>query len=172
MKVFTRRGRDWARRFKNVANDAWHIKAGSAILDGEIVVPAADGTTDFSGLQNELKGKSTSIVLVAFNLLYLNGREPRKLPLLQRKAELKKIIAGTEIEFIENFEIDGCEMFAHACKVGPEGVVSKVRDGKIAQRFKRQYAKLTSDEVMVFALLRKRLGCPEARRLSPAYQSA
>jgi bifunctional non-homologous end joining protein LigD len=38
-----------------------------------VVVPAADGTTDFSVLQNELKGKSTSIVMVAFDLLYLNA---------------------------------------------------------------------------------------------------
>ena len=91
-------------------------------------MPAADGTTDFSVLQNELKGKSTSIVLVAFDLLYLNGRDLRKLPLLQRKAELKKIIAGTDIQFSESFEIEGREMFAHACKLGLEGVVSKVRD--------------------------------------------
>jgi bifunctional non-homologous end joining protein LigD len=47
--------------------------AASAIIDGEIVVPATDGTTDFSVLQNELKGKSTKIVLVAFDLLYLHG---------------------------------------------------------------------------------------------------
>jgi bifunctional non-homologous end joining protein LigD len=58
VKVFTRRGHDWTRRFKKVARDAWHIKAGSAIIDGEIVVPAADGSTDFSVLQNELKGGS------------------------------------------------------------------------------------------------------------------
>ena len=56
IKIFTRRGHDWTHRFKKVAHDAWHIKAGSAIVDGEIVVPAADGTTDFSVLQNELKG--------------------------------------------------------------------------------------------------------------------
>jgi bifunctional non-homologous end joining protein LigD len=50
--VFTRRGNDWTKRFKKVAADAWHIAAGSAIIDGEIVVPAADGTTDYSVLQN------------------------------------------------------------------------------------------------------------------------
>ncbi len=66
VQIFTRRGHDWTHRFKKVAHDAWHIKAGSAVIDGEIVVPAADGTTDFAVLQNELKGKSTSIVLVAF----------------------------------------------------------------------------------------------------------
>ena len=105
------------------------IKATSAVVDGEIVVPAADGTTDFSVLQNELKGKSTKIVLVAFDLLYLNGRDLRKLPLIQRKAELRKIVDGTEVQFSESFEIEGREMFAHACKLGLEGVVSKVRDG-------------------------------------------
>ncbi len=56
IKVFTRRGHDWTHRFKKIASDAWHISAGSAIIDGEVVVPAADGTTDFSVLQNELKG--------------------------------------------------------------------------------------------------------------------
>jgi bifunctional non-homologous end joining protein LigD len=42
---------------------------------------------------------------------------------------LKKVIAGTGFQFSESFEIDGGEMFAHACKLGLEGVVSKVRDG-------------------------------------------
>lgn len=128
VKVFTRRGHDWTNRFKKVAHDAWRIKARSAVVDGEIVVPAADGTTDFSVLQNELKGKSTKIVLVAFDVLYLDGRDLRKLPLHQRKAALKKIISGTDIQFSESFEIEGADMFAHACKLGLEGVVSKVRD--------------------------------------------
>ena len=69
VKVFTRRGNDWTTRFKKIADDAWHINAGSAIIDGEVVVPSANGTTDFSVLQNELKGKSTKIVMVAFDLL-------------------------------------------------------------------------------------------------------
>jgi bifunctional non-homologous end joining protein LigD len=92
------------------------------------VVPAKDGSTDFSVLQNELKGSSKSIVLVAFDLLYLNGRDIRKEPLVRRKAELKKIIAGTDVQFSESFEIEGAEMSAHACNLGLEGVVSKVRD--------------------------------------------
>ncbi|MBB4377311.1 non-homologous end-joining DNA ligase [Bradyrhizobium sp. SBR1B] len=143
VKVFTRRGHDWTNRFKKVADDAWHIKAGSAIVDGEIVVPAADGTTDFSVLQNELKGRSTSIVLLAFDLLYLNGRDLRKLPLFQRKTELKKIIDGTEIQFSESFELEGREMFEHACKIGLEGVVSKVRDSEYASGRGKNWVKKT-----------------------------
>src|SRR3984885_5775996 len=130
VKVFTRRGHDWTNRFKKIASDAWHISAGSAIIDGEVVAPAADGTTDFSVLQNELKGRSTKIVMVAFDLLYLNGHDLRKLPLIDRKALLKKMIADTDIQFSESFEVDGQEMFKHACKTGLEGVVSKVRDSK------------------------------------------
>jgi bifunctional non-homologous end joining protein LigD len=143
VKVFTRRGNNWTKRFRKVANDAWHIKAGSAIVDGEIVVPAADGSTDFSVLQNELKGSSTRIVLIAFDLLYLNGRDIRKLPLFRRKAELKKIIAGTDVQFSESFEIEGREMFAHACKLGLEGVVSKVRDSAYASGRGNNWVKKT-----------------------------
>src|ERR1700722_14542664 len=66
VKVFTRRGNDWTKRFKKIGDDAGRINAGSAIIDGEVVVPAANGTADFSVLQNELKGKSTKLVMVAF----------------------------------------------------------------------------------------------------------
>jgi hypothetical protein len=78
--------------------------------------------------RSQLKGASTKIVLVAFDLLYLNGRDLRNVPLLERKAALKKIITGSDLQLSDSFEIDGREMFTHACKMGLEGVVSKVRD--------------------------------------------
>jgi bifunctional non-homologous end joining protein LigD len=122
VKVFTRRGNDWTRRFKKIADDAFLISVASAIIDGEIVVPTADRTTDFSVLQNQLRGKSDKIVMVAFDLLYLNGYDLRKLPLIERKAHLKKQIVKTAIQFSESFEVDGREMFKHACSIGLEGV--------------------------------------------------
>jgi bifunctional non-homologous end joining protein LigD len=45
----------------------------------------------------------------------------RKLPLFGRKAVLQKLITGTAIQFSESFEIDGQEMYEHACSVGLEG---------------------------------------------------
>jgi bifunctional non-homologous end joining protein LigD len=143
VKVFTRRGNDWTNRFKKIAADAWHVNAGSAIIDGEVVVPAADGTTDFSVLQKELKGKSTKIVMVAFDLLYLNGYDLRKLPLIERKALLKKLIAGTDIQFSESFEVDGPEIFKHSCGIGLEGVVSKVRDSRYGSGRTNDWVKKT-----------------------------
>jgi bifunctional non-homologous end joining protein LigD len=143
IKVFTRRGHDWTKRFRKIAADAYLINAGSAIIDGEVVVPAVDGTTDFSVLQNELKGKSTKIVMVAFDLLYLNGQDLRKLPLLERKAILQKLIAKTAIQFSESFELDGHEMFKHACKTGLEGVLSKVRDSRYPTERTNDWVKVT-----------------------------
>src|ERR1700761_927991 len=130
VKVFTRRGNDWTNRFKKIAGDAWHISAGSAIIDGEVIVPSETGVSDFSVLQNELRGKSDKLVLYAFDLLHLNGFDLRKAPLFERKALLRKLVDKTEVLFSESFETDGATMFKHACKMGLEGIVSKVRDSR------------------------------------------
>jgi bifunctional non-homologous end joining protein LigD len=152
VKVFTRRGNDWTNRFRKIAADAWNINAGSAIIDGEVVVPAANGTTDFSVLQNELKGRSKKIVMVAFDLLYLNGYDLRRLPLFERKALLKKIIDKTDIQFSESFEIDGREMYKHACKTGLEGVVSKVRDSRYVSGRVNDWVKRTCSQRETLAI--------------------
>jgi bifunctional non-homologous end joining protein LigD len=156
-KVFTRRGNDWTNRFKKIAADAFLINAASAIIDGEVVAPAADGTTDFSVLQNQLRGKSNKLVMVAFDLLYLNGYDLRKLPLTERKAHLKKLIAKTAVQFSESFKIDGPELFKHACGLGLEGVVSKVCDsrynsGRINDWVKKTCAQRETLPIAGFAL--------------------
>jgi bifunctional non-homologous end joining protein LigD len=56
---------------------------------------------------------------------------------------LKKIIDGSDVQFSESFEVDGKEMFAHACKVGLEGVVSKVRDSHYPTGRGRDWVKKT-----------------------------
>ncbi|MEA2822993.1 MAG: bifunctional non-ous end joining protein LigD [Bradyrhizobium sp.] len=143
IKVFTRRGNDWTKRFRKIANDAYLINARSAVIDGEVVVPAEDGTTDFSVLQNELQGRSDKLVMVAFDLLYLNGHDLRKLPLVERKQALQKLIAKTAIQFSDSFELEGHELYRHACKVGLEGVVSKVRDSRYPADRSRDWLKVT-----------------------------
>jgi bifunctional non-homologous end joining protein LigD len=157
VKVFTRRGNDWTNRFRKIAADAWNINAGSAIIDGEVVVPAEDGTTDFSVLPNELKGRSKKIVMAAFDLLYLNGYDLRRLPLFERKTLLKKIVSKTDNQFSESFDIDGGEMYKHACKTGLEGVVSKVRDshyvsGRVNDWVKKTCAQRETLAIAGFAL--------------------
>src|SRR5258708_10533114 len=88
-------------------------------------------------------GAPAKIVLVVFDLLYLNGYDLRKLPLIERKALLKKTIAETDVQFSESFEVDGKEMYKHACKTGLEGVVSKVRDSRYASGRSNDWVKKT-----------------------------
>jgi bifunctional non-homologous end joining protein LigD len=62
VRIFTRRGNDWTNRFKKIAADAWHLNARLAIIDGEVIVLSANGVSDFSVLQNELRGNSKKLV--------------------------------------------------------------------------------------------------------------
>src|ERR1700730_14828255 len=56
---------------------------------------------------------------------------------------LKKLIADTDVQFSESFEFDGQEMFKHACGVGLEGVVSKVRDSRYQSGRSHDWVKKT-----------------------------
>jgi bifunctional non-homologous end joining protein LigD len=137
IKVFTRRGNDWTKRFKKIASDACLINAGSAVID---------------------------------DLLYLNGYDLRKLPLTERKAHLKKLVAKTAVQFSESFEVDGREMYQHACSIGLEGVVSKVRDSRYHSGRSNDWTKKTCTQretlpIAGFALDGKKWdGCYLGRR--------
>jgi len=145
IKVYTRNGHDWTDRFKKIATDAWHLKTKSAIIDGEVVVPAADGTTDFSVLQKAMKSgrPSDQLVMYAFDLLYLNGYDMRKAPLTTRKAELAKLLKGSEILLSQSFDTDGAHMFDTACGMGLEGVVSKLADSRYVSDRTDSWLKMT-----------------------------
>jgi ATP-dependent DNA ligase len=71
-----------------------------------------------------------SIFLYAFDLIELNGDDLRRDPLQVRKATLASILAKASpgIRFNEHIEDDGPTVFAHACKLGLEGMVSKRKD--------------------------------------------
>jgi bifunctional non-homologous end joining protein LigD len=65
-----------------------------------------------------------------FLLDELNGDDLRRDPLEVRKATLASVLAkaGPGIRFPEHIEGDGPTVFAHACKLGLEGIVSKRKD--------------------------------------------
>jgi bifunctional non-homologous end joining protein LigD len=70
----------------------------------------------------------------------------RRLPLVERKAQLEKLVAETAVQFSDSFEIEGQEMYQHACKVGLEGVVSKVRDSTYVSGRGRTWVKKTCQQ--------------------------
>ena len=71
-----------------------------------------------------------SIFLYAFDLIELNGDDLRRDPLEVRKTTLASVVAkaGPGIRFNKHMEGDGPTVFAHACKLGLEGIVSKRKD--------------------------------------------
>ncbi|SCB25856.1 ATP dependent DNA ligase domain-containing protein [Bradyrhizobium yuanmingense] len=79
-------------------------------------------------------------------------------PLFERKALLRKIVDGTAIQFSESFEIDGQDMFKHACKTGLEGVVSKVRDSRYESGRGTGWVKVTCAQRETLAIAGYALG--------------
>jgi bifunctional non-homologous end joining protein LigD len=125
--VLTRRGNDWSTEFRAIAEAARTLPCSTALLDGEAVVYDSHGVTSFQRLQNALKGDNSQIALVAFDLLYLDGYDLTRSPLVERKALLERLLASApaELRYGEHVEQNGTKFFAAACKLGLEGVVAK-----------------------------------------------
>jgi len=92
--VFSRNGNDWSEEFAPIAAAVAHLKACSAILDGEAVVLDKDGRSDFGALRAELNGKSRRLRYCVFDLLELDGTDLRPLPLAERRAHRSHLRVG------------------------------------------------------------------------------
>jgi bifunctional non-homologous end joining protein LigD len=128
VQLLTRTGLDWTHRMKTIAALVKELPAEKAIVDGEVVVLAEDGTTSFADLQAAFQeGVRKPLTYFAFDLLHLNGHNLRVLPLKARKDVLEKLVkgAGDFLRFSEHVENSGDEVFAKACDLHVEGIVSK-----------------------------------------------
>ena len=73
------------------------------------------------------------MVLYAFDLIEHDGEDLRKLPLIERKRRLAKLIGRSKrraIQFVEILVGDGPTVFDHVCRMGLEGIVSKRVDAR------------------------------------------
>jgi bifunctional non-homologous end joining protein LigD len=125
VRLFTRRGNDWTDRYPAIASAAAKLRAKSFTIDGEAVVTGPDGIAVFDALHR--RRRATDAMLHAFDLLELNGKDIRLLPLGDRKAKPERLLAGSAagIVFNEHTDEDGATVFEHACRFGFEGIVSK-----------------------------------------------
>jgi bifunctional non-homologous end joining protein LigD len=125
VRLFTRRGYDWTPRYPAIARAAAKLGARSFTLDGEAVVCSSDGVAVFDALHR--RGAVSEAALHAFDLLELNSKDQRPLPLCERRTKLECLLQGstTGIAFNEHTDDDGATVFEHACRMGLEGIVSK-----------------------------------------------
>lgn len=129
VEMLTRSGLDWTYRVPSVAAAVARLPVGAATLDGEVVVLREDGTTNFADLQASFQeGKHNPLTFFCFDLLHLQGRNLRGLPLRRRKELLTTVLAtsaGHEVRLSEHLETGGGELFRHACELHAEGILSK-----------------------------------------------
>ena len=101
------------------------------MIDGETVALDHNGVPNFSALQAALSdGKTDDLIFFAFDLLFADGFDLRRLPLIDRKARLEKLLEGrsrkksNQIRYVEHFGGDGDSVLQSARKLELEGVVS------------------------------------------------
>lgn len=133
VRLLTRKNLDWTERFNSIAGALTKLNLGSALIDGEVVSEDKTGVASFSDLQADLKsGRADRLLYYTFDLLYCNGFDLVRAPLIERKALLQQIVRGlpaaSPIRYSEHLEQDGPKVFEHAARLGLEGIVSKRRD--------------------------------------------
>lgn len=129
VRLITKNGHDWTRRFPWIAAAALKNREPHFVIDGEAVVLGLDGVSDFNALHS--RKHDCEVQLYAFDVLALGGEDLRPLPLSMRKANLARLLRGRpDGMFVAPFEPGaiGPELFAAACRMGLEGLVSKRRD--------------------------------------------
>ncbi len=98
VKLFTRRGLDWTARFPAVARAVAALPCGSVLLDSEVAVVDAEGASSFQALQRALGGDGGDdggagrVALFVFDCLFVDGRDLRDEPLLERKRVLSDLL--------------------------------------------------------------------------------
>jgi bifunctional non-homologous end joining protein LigD len=128
----TRKGLDWTDKFSSIAKEGSTLP--DLMIDGEIVALDHSGAPDFSTLQAALSdGNSEDLIFFAFDLLFADGEDLRALPLGERKARLKELLAARkgrekQIRYVEHFESGGDAVLQSACKLELEGIISKKLD--------------------------------------------
>lgn len=99
LRILTRNGHDWTARFPAIVADVPQLGVASAIIDAEAVVLDDEGRSDFHMLERALGRRpagrgSSDFIAMAFDLLYLDGRDLRGLPQAERRQLLEPLISG------------------------------------------------------------------------------
>jgi bifunctional non-homologous end joining protein LigD len=125
VRLITRHGNDFTHRFPLAVEAVTRLPARSFLLDGEAIVTNDRGLAVFDLIRHKRHGADA--VLLAFDLIELDGEDLRRTPIEQRKRTLARLVRRPHAGIVLNevFEGDGDILFAHACKLGCEGIVSK-----------------------------------------------
>jgi bifunctional non-homologous end joining protein LigD len=153
LRLVSRNQNELTDRFPELRDLPKFVHAKTAILDGEVVALDDEGRASFSLMQQRTgfrpggrRGTAKSEVLVlyyAFDLLYLDGYDLRKLPLEDRKKKLASIlITGDSLRYSDHYEKQGKALFEMARAKGLEGILAKKRDSIYQERRTSEWLKI------------------------------
>jgi bifunctional non-homologous end joining protein LigD len=129
------------------------VKAKNAILDGEVVALDEQGRASFSLMQQRTGfrpgGKRAAakadvpVLYYAFDLLYLDGEDWRKMPVEERKRKLASLVVpGDALRFSDHYEEHGKALFEIARNKELEGIVAKRRGSYYEERRSGEWLKI------------------------------
>lgn len=153
LRLLSRTQNDLTAQFSELGALPQFVKAKRAILDGEIVALDDQGRSSFSLMQQRTgfqPGKrrlhrraGVPVTYYAFDLLYLDGVDLRRVPLDHRKQLLQALIEpGDVIHFSDHYPGKGLALFEAARQRGLEGIVAKKRTSFYEEKRSRDWLKI------------------------------
>jgi len=152
-RLVSRNQNELTSRYPELKSLPVSVKAKTAILDGEVVALDDQGRPSFSLMQQRTgfrpggrRGPVNAAVPVlyyAFDLLYLDGYDLRRLPLEERKNKLLGVlIPGENVRFSDHYQRQGKALFKIAEEKGLEGILAKKRDSVYQERRSSDWLKI------------------------------
>jgi len=147
VRFWTRNQKDWTEKFRGVGQAVKKLPLKSAILDGEIVALDASGRASFQKLQQSInKNAGAGLIFHIFDLIYVDGFILTRTPLRERKGVLAELIQPlgerSVLRYSDHIEGNGAKFFKEACRLGLEGIVSKLADSSYESTRNRNWQKV------------------------------
>ena len=153
VKLVSRNQNDLTPRYPELQDLPQFIQAKTAILDGEVVALDERGRASFSLMQQRTGFRSggrhvtpkadVPVLYYAFDLLYLDGYDWRRVPLEERKSKLKSLLTpGDALRYSDHYEEQGKALFEIARQKELEGILAKKRTSYYEERRTREWLKI------------------------------
>jgi bifunctional non-homologous end joining protein LigD len=153
VRLVSRNQNELTARYPELKDMPAFVKAKTAILDGEVVALDADGRASFSLMQQRTgfrpgghKAVANADVVVlyyAFDLLYLDGYDWRRVPLEERKKKLQSILeSGDALRYSDHYAAQGKALFEIAKDKKLEGILAKRRASYYEEKRSREWLKI------------------------------
>lgn len=133
LRLYSRNGLAFEKKYPLVA-EALKQLSHDCVLDGEIIVLDEKGRPSFQKLQDYERDPRYPIQYYVFDLLFLDGKDVRQLPLIERKELLEKLLSG-----MKNGVVHYCDHVLHAGKKFFKHIVKTNFEGMIAKRIDSEY---------------------------------